>query len=121
MAVMRLLSVLTLVLLLPFTGVRLVCLDADGAEPAGPRLAAAETAAPCTHTCATHGRTAARARCLFVADDDRCSFMLDGVTAVLQRQAPVLIAPPSAPLPVFPAAVAQPAPVLAPPGPPPKV
>jgi hypothetical protein len=119
---MRLLCVLTLVLVLPCTGVRLVCLDADADrnDTAAPRVAASQTAA-CEHACARHTRTASRPKCLFVADDDRCAFVLDGVTAVLQQQAPVLVAPPSSPLPALPSAVAYPAPVLSPPGPPPKV
>jgi hypothetical protein len=120
---MRFLSVLTLVLLLPFTGVRMVCLDADHDGPGGgPQVAATPAeGASCAHQCPVHAKPAAprTTKCVFVTDH-QCTYALDGVTAVLQRGLDLTIALASTPMNVPPAAVAHPAPALPPPGPPPK-
>jgi hypothetical protein len=121
---MRLLSVLTLVLVLPWTGVRMVCLDADHDEAgAVARVQAARTdSASCAHQCPAHARPAPprATRCFFVSDDS-CAYVLDGVAAVLQRGVDLTIAPVSTPMDSRPATGAYLAPVLPPPGPPPKV
>src|SRR5689334_11157097 len=101
---MRFWCVLTLVLLLPFTGVRLVCLDADHDDAAaGPQVAAA-AGASCAHACPLHAKPAAprTTRCFFVTDH-QCTYALDGVTAVLQRGVDLTIAPVSMPMTVPPA------------------
>jgi hypothetical protein len=123
---MRLFAVLTLVLVLPFTGLRLVCLDdADsGAGSRTPLASATRTAdgAACAHSCALHAKRAPRPACRLVAgDEDLCAFMIDGVSAVLQRSLDLRIALTVSPLASVPTVVAYPAPMLAPPGPPPKV
>ena len=124
---MRLLAVLTLVIVLPLTGLRVVCLDDDeagGVGYGGRVTAAAGTAeeAACAHACALHAKKAPRSACRLVAgDEDVCSFLIDGVIAVLQRGPDLPMALTVSPFAFVPTVVAYPAPMLAPPGPPPKV
>ena len=124
---MRLLAVLLLVLALPFTGVRLVCLDEEADAAAGSRTTAPAAAAEaegraCAHSCALHAKKAPRPACRLVAgDEDLCSFLIDGAIAVLQRSADLPMALTVSPFAFVPTVVAYPAPMLAPPGPPPKV
>ena len=127
---MRLLAVLLLVLALPLTGVRLVCLDeeADGAAgsrttvPAAAAAAGDAEARACAHACALHAKRAPRPACRLVAgDEDLCSFLIDGAIAVLQRGPDLPMALTVSPFVFVPTVVAYPAPMLAPPGPPPKV
>ena len=125
---MRLFAVLLLVLALPLTGVRLVCLDEEADAAADSRTTAPAAAAAdaegraCAHSCALHAKKAPRPACRLVAgDDDLCSFLIDGAIAVLQRSADLPMALTVSPLAFVPTVVAYPAPMLAPPGPPPKV
>ncbi len=123
---MRLLAVLTLVIVLPLTGLRVVCLDGEETGGVvGPRLAAAAGApdeAACAHSCALHAKRTSRPACRLVAGDDEvCSFVIDGVVAVLHRSAELPMALTVSPFASVPTVVAYPAPMLAPPGPPPKV
>lgn len=128
---MRLACVLTLLIVLPFTGVRMVCLEAESsdADSLGSRVAATSAAGapatdgtPCEHQCAKHAHKAPKPACRLVAgDDDQCSYVLDGVAAVLQHSsASNLIAPRAVPFEFVPPTGDHPAPVLPPPGPPPK-
>ena len=120
---MRLCSVLLLALLLPFTGVRMVCLDGDHDDAgAGSRVQATDAErADCAQQCPRHAKPAPprASRCFFVTDHE-CTYALDGITAVLQRGVDLTIVPVSTPIDVHPTAVAYSAPVLPPPGPPPK-
>jgi hypothetical protein len=123
---MRLFAVLTLVLVLPLTGLRLVCLDDDETVGTSGRRLAAAAGTPddpaCAHSCALHAKRTSRPACRLVAgDEDQCSFLIDGVIAVLQRSAALPMALTVSPFVSVPTVVAYPAPMLAPPGPPPKV
>lgn len=123
---MRLLAVLTLVIVLPLTGLRVVCLDDDEAGGvAGRRVTAAAGSADeaaCAHSCALHAKKAPRPACRLVAGDEEiCSFLIDGVIAVLQGGPDLPMALTVSPFAFVPTVVAYPAPMLAPPGPPPKV
>lgn len=123
---MRLLAILTLVIVLPLTGLRVVCLDDDEAGGVAGRRVTAAAGTPdeaaCAHSCALHAKKAPRPACRLVAGDEEiCSFLIDGVIAVLQGGPDLPMALTVSPFAFVPTVVAYPAPMLAPPGPPPKV
>jgi hypothetical protein len=134
---MNTLLVWALVVLAPLSGVRMICLDPDSLDAGRERAAAAVLAAEeahCQQTCALHARhgqaqppapaaqpaPAPRPSCFFVADTT-CELAMSTGIAVVPQPASLVIARIATPIEPTLSPATYLAPVLSPPGPPPKV
>jgi hypothetical protein len=85
---MRTILLWTLLVLLPFNGLWLVCVDRT---PVAPVAAVAQDSAACRQACAVHRATAGGPICLLTADGTSWTIVLFGV-AVLPPQAELRLA-----------------------------